>query len=111
MSKSAFSGITSTIPFDLLIECIGFYQKQTILKDYQDSTGKFVTEDFQIADNIFACGWARSGPNGTVADSMMEAEECASVILQRLEHNAHRTVREGLIESEVARLGLLDMKP
>lgn len=73
------------IEFDLLIECTGFRQNQKFNGLQQDDVGRFITNsDYLVSDNIYTCGWARTGPKGNVADSMSEALSCAIEIYQDL---------------------------
>lgn len=66
--------------YDILVECTGFEQRQKFRELNQDICGKFKTVDFRIKDNIYACGWSRTGPKGNIADSMIEALNCAKTI-------------------------------
>ncbi len=69
--------------FDILIECIGFYQKNNIYPAFQDQSGKInCPTSHLIHSNIYCCGWAKTGPKGTLVDSMIEAEKCAKEIIQ-----------------------------
>lgn len=71
--------------FNILIEAIGFYQKSKVYPPFQDSKGKFSCNDRHLVDSgIYACGWSRTGPKGTIADSMVEAENCARQIVEDL---------------------------
>ena len=66
------------LKFDLLIECTGFYQKQKFFCLQQDPHGKFITSvQYNIKDNIYSCGWSRTGPKGNISDSILEASNCA----------------------------------
>ena len=69
-----------TFKYDILIECTGFEQKQKFRELNQDICGKFITDDFRLKDNIYACGWSRTGPKGNIADAMIEALNCAKKI-------------------------------
>lgn len=69
------------LEFDLLIECTGFKQNQKFENLVQDGTGKFITNERNLLkENVYACGWARTGPKGNIADSMSEALYCANSI-------------------------------
>ncbi len=83
------SNCRNYINFDILIECIGFYQNSIIYAAYQqDLSGRVNCSDGHLVSaNIYSCGWARTGPKGTIADSMIEAEKCAQQIVQDLEQN------------------------
>lgn len=73
------------IEFDLLIECTGFKQNQAFEEITQDEAGKFVTDDqYCLKNNIYSCGWARTGPKGNIADSIAEASNCARSIFTDL---------------------------
>lgn len=77
--------------FDLLIECTGFKQNQIFEELSQDEVGKFVTNDrYCIKDNIYSCGWARTGPKGSIADSIVEASNCAKSIFTDLSSGASK---------------------
>lgn len=82
------------IEFDLLIECSGFRQNQKFNELQQDDVGRLITKkDYLISDNIYTCGWARTGPKGDIADSMNEASNCAIKIHQDLRSKEHRLNR------------------
>lgn len=71
------------VEFDLLIECTGFKQNQKFENLAQDEAGKFIANYrnlYLLKENIYACGWARTGPKGNIADSMSEAFNCAASI-------------------------------
>lgn len=79
------TGILEIINFDLMVECIGFKQNQNFGHRMQDDNGKFITTDrYRVKDNIYACGWSRTGPKGNIADSLEEAGNCASKIYEDL---------------------------
>lgn len=73
------------INFDLLIECTGFHQQQNFNGLGQDPSGKFITYDqYKLKDNVYSCGWSRTGPKGNVADSILEASNCAKQLFEDL---------------------------
>lgn len=73
------------ISFDLLIECTGFYQKQRFIGLAQDPRGMFISSNqYKLKENVYYCGWSRTGPKGNVADSTSEASNCASQLINDL---------------------------
>lgn len=87
-TKNHLSGSISSINFDMLIECTGFRQNQIFSNLPQDPTGRFdvQNEQYILKDNIYSCGWSRTGPRGNIADSMIEARNCADVIVRDLKN-------------------------
>jgi hypothetical protein len=91
------------IPCDVLVESIGFHQMEKIWPEHQNSTGAFIAPEYKIVDNVFACGWARTGPKGTVADTLIEAENCASAVLAHLAASPNGGANTDLIISGLLR--------
>lgn len=93
--------ITKQLKFDLLIECTGFKQNQNFESLAQDEAGKFITNDRNLVkENIYACGWARTGPKGNIADSMSEALYCATSISTDLLRKGKATNTEDVPPSD-----------
>ena len=84
--------LSAGIHFDILVSCVGFVQNNSIYPAFQDQSGKInCTGSYRVHSNIYACGWARTGPKGTIVDSMIEAEKCAHEILTDLSQNRSPT--------------------
>lgn len=85
LTSIATNGGMKIIPYNMVIECTGFYQPNIIYSNHQDKIGKMVaSEGHLLHDNVFSCGWALNGPRGTVADSMIDAEVCSMSIINYL---------------------------
>ena len=75
------SGLQHRWRCDLLIESIGFYQNRLLIPELQtDPSGAYMSKDYWVRDNIFACGWGLTGAKGTVGDTMLDAENCARLM-------------------------------
>lgn len=75
------TGETYAIPAALVVNCIGYRTPPITGVPYDDALGRFANVDGRIADGLYAVGWARRGPTGTIGanrpDGFMIAEHIA----------------------------------
>jgi ferredoxin--NADP+ reductase len=76
------TGETYAVPASLVITAIG-YSTSPIL-DVPFEGGKFVNESGRIADRLYAVGWARRGPTGTIGTNRPDGYEVADQIAAAL---------------------------
>lgn len=60
------TGETYTLPAHLVVSCIGYRTPQIEGVPYDERRGRFANEDGLIAPGLYAAGWARRGPSGTI---------------------------------------------
>src|SRR3954451_18347202 len=60
------TGETYEVPASLVISCIGYSTPPIDGVAYDQRGGKFLNDGGKIADRLFAVGWARRGPTGTI---------------------------------------------
>src|ERR1044072_7909935 len=72
------TGETYEVPASLVISAIG-YSTQPI-GDLPFEGGKFVNEGGRIAERLYAVGWARRGPTGTIGTNRPDGYEVADLI-------------------------------
>ena len=60
------TGETYAIPCGLVIAAIGYKTTPIPGVPYDERQGRFRNEDGRIAPGLYACGWARRGPSGTI---------------------------------------------
>ena len=77
------TGQTYAVPANLAVSAIGYATAP--IPDVPFDGGKFVNDCGRIADRLFAVGWARRGPSGTIGtnrpDGYQVAEQVAAVML------------------------------
>jgi NADPH-dependent glutamate synthase beta subunit-like oxidoreductase len=90
------TGETYQIPASLVITAIG-YSTSPIL-DVPYGGGKFVNESGRIADRLYAVGWARRGPSGTIGTNRPDGYEVADQIVAAMpaDQSSDRSGAEGL---------------
>ena len=66
------------MPASLVISAIGY--STSPIPDVPFDGGKFVNEGGRIADRLYAVGWARRGPTGTIGTNRPDGYEVADQI-------------------------------
>src|SRR5689334_877535 len=72
------TGETYEVPASLVITAIGY--SSSPIGDVPFDGGKFVNEQGRIADRLYAVGWARRGPTGTIGTNRPDGYEVAEQI-------------------------------
>jgi NADPH-dependent glutamate synthase beta subunit-like oxidoreductase len=72
------TGETYQVPASLVITAIGY--STSPIPDVPFAGGKFVNERGRVADRLYAVGWARRGPTGTIGTNRPDGYEVADQI-------------------------------
>ena len=90
------TGETYEVPASLIITAIGY--SSSPIADVPFDGGKFVNEQGRIADRLYAVGWARRGPTGTIGTNRPDGYEVAEQIAAAMPSGtaADRQGAEGL---------------
>ena len=72
------TGETYEVPASLVITAIGY--STSPIADVPFESGKFVNTNGRIADRLYAVGWARRGPTGTIGTNRPDGYEVAEQI-------------------------------
>jgi hypothetical protein len=72
------TGETYEVPASLVITAIGY--STSPIPDVPFEGGKFVNENGRISDRLYAVGWARRGPTGTIGTNRPDGYEVADQI-------------------------------
>ncbi|MGN3973366.1 FAD-dependent oxidoreductase [Tsuneonella sp. SYSU-LHT278] len=59
-------GETYVIPADIVIACIGYRSSPIPGVPFDDRLGRFANDEGRIVPGLYAVGWARRGPTGTI---------------------------------------------
>ena len=74
------TGETYEVPASLVITAIGYSSPRIDGVPYDERGGKFANERGKIADRLYAVGWARRGPTGTIGTNRPDGYEVAEII-------------------------------
>jgi ferredoxin--NADP+ reductase len=76
------TGETYEVPASLVVTAIGYSTSR--IPDVPFEGGKFVNDGGRIADRLFAVGWARRGPTGTIGTNRPDGYEVADRVLSEM---------------------------
>jgi ferredoxin--NADP+ reductase len=69
------TGETYEVPASLIVTCIGYSTPPIDGVPYDEGGGKFLNDTGRIADRLYAVGWARRGPTGTIGTNRPDGYE------------------------------------
>jgi ferredoxin--NADP+ reductase len=92
------TGETYEVPASLIVSCIGYTTPPIAGVPYDERGGKFLNENGRISDRLYAVGWARRGPTGTIGTNRPDGYEVAEAIAAAMppESSGDRAGAEGL---------------
>ena len=92
------TGETYTVPASLIVSCIGYSTPPIEGVAYDERGGKFLNEAGRIGERLFAVGWARRGPTGTIGTNRPDGYEVADRIAAEMPpgSSGERAGAEGL---------------
>ena len=90
------TGETYEVPASLIVTAIGY--STSPIPDVPFEGGKFVNENGRISDRLYAVGWARRGPTGTIGTNRPDGYEVADLVASAMPagSSAERPGAEGL---------------
>jgi ferredoxin--NADP+ reductase len=78
--RAVGTGETYAIPCGLVVSCIGYQTPPVEGVPYDEARGRFANEAGRIGDSLWAVGWARRGPSGTIGTNRPDGFEVADRI-------------------------------
>ncbi len=78
--QSVGMGEEYAIPAHLVVSCIGYRTPHIDGVPYDERGGKFANDGGVIGDGLYAVGWARRGPSGTIGTNRPDGYEVAELI-------------------------------
>jgi len=74
------TGETYEVPASLVITSIGYQTPRIEGVPYDERGGKFANDQGRISDGLYAVGWARRGPTGTIGTNRPDGYEVAEQV-------------------------------
>ena len=82
--RSIGTGERYTIDCGLIVSCIGYKTPRIDGVPYEESRGRFANDQGVIGEGLYAVGWARRGPTGTIGTNRPDGYEVAEKIAAAL---------------------------
>ncbi|WP_242137731.1 FAD-dependent oxidoreductase [Sphingomonas sp. TREG-RG-20F-R18-01] len=90
------TGEEYAIPATLVVSCIGYRTPPIAGVPYDDALGRFANVDGRIAPGLYAVGWARRGPTGTIGTNRPDGFAIAELIAADIAAGSGKPGRAGL---------------
>ena len=92
------TGETYEVPASLVITAIGYSSPRIAGIPYDERGGKFDNDGGRIGDRLYAVGWARRGPTGTIGTNRPDGYEVAEQVAAAMPagSSSDRSGAEGL---------------
>jgi ferredoxin--NADP+ reductase len=74
------TGETYAVPAGLVVSCIGYASPPIPGVPYDEKLGRFPNAGGRVAERLYAVGWARRGPTGTIGTNRPDGQEVAERI-------------------------------
>jgi NADPH-dependent glutamate synthase beta subunit-like oxidoreductase len=74
------TGETYAVLANLVVSCIGYSTPPIDGVPYDERGGKFLNQNGRIAERLYAVGWARRGPTGTIGTNRPDGYEVAEQV-------------------------------
>lgn len=94
--RAADTGETYLIPASLVVSCIGYRTPPIAGVPYDETLGRFANEEGRIAPGLYAVGWARRGPSGTIGTNRPDGFLAAETIAADIGEGGGKVGRAGL---------------
>ncbi|QNQ10444.1 FAD-dependent oxidoreductase [Sphingomonas alpina] len=94
--RASGTGETYAIPVGLVVSCIGYRTPPIEGVPYDEKLGRFANDEGRIAPGLYAVGWARRGPTGTIGTNRPDGFLAAENIAADLPGTSGKTGRTGL---------------
>lgn len=78
------TGETWDLPCQLVVPCIGYRSSPIGDIPFDNRLGRFINDNGLIGDRLYAVGWARRGPTGTIGTNKPDGAEIAARILAEI---------------------------
>lgn len=90
------TGETYAVPAGLVVSCIGYRTPPIEGVPYDDRAGRFANDEGRVLPGLYAVGWARRGPSGTIGTNRPDGFAIAEKIAADIGAGAGKQGRAGL---------------
>jgi ferredoxin--NADP+ reductase len=89
------TGETYAVEAGLVVSCIGYASPPIPGVPYDEKLGRYPNETGRVAERLYAVGWARRGPTGTIGTNRPDGYEVAEQIATLFPPGGEGSERQG----------------
>jgi ferredoxin--NADP+ reductase len=94
--RASGTGERYSIPASLVVSCIGYRTTPIADVPFDERQGRFANDDGRILPGLYAVGWARRGPSGTIGTNKPDGFSVVDKIREDIDSGAlGSTMRQG----------------
>jgi ferredoxin--NADP+ reductase len=97
------TGETYAVPAELVVSCIGYRTPPIDGVPYDAKLGRFANDEGRVAPGLYAVGWARRGPTGTIGTNRPDGFAIIDQVAADIAPDSGKRGRAGLDELLTAR--------
>ncbi|WP_343519574.1 FAD-dependent oxidoreductase [Sphingomonas sp.] len=90
------TGETYAVPASLVVSCIGYRTPPIEGVPYDDRAGRFANDEGRVLPGLYAVGWARRGPTGTIGTNRPDGFAIVEKIAADTQPNSGKQGRPAL---------------
>ncbi|MBR0551066.1 FAD-dependent oxidoreductase [Stakelama marina] len=94
--RAVGTGETYSVPAGLVVSCIGYRTSPIAGVPFDERGGRFANEDGRIGPGLYAVGWARRGPTGTIGTNRPDGFDIVEKIAGDIGEGADKPGRPAL---------------
>ncbi|MBC7986902.1 MAG: FAD-dependent oxidoreductase [Sphingomonadaceae bacterium] len=94
--RASGTGERYAIDCGLVVSCIGYTTPPIEGVPYEPERGRFANDDGRVMPGLYAVGWARRGPTGTIGTNRPDGEAIVRLIAEDVGEGAGKAGRAGL---------------
>ena len=96
--RAVGTGETYEVPADIVVTCIGYRSSPIEGVPFDDRAGRFANDDGRILPGLYAVGWAKRGPTGTIGTNRPDGYGVIEKVAEDIGMGSRRKGREGFDE-------------
>lgn len=93
--RAVGTGDHYTLPADIVVSCIGYRSSPIEGVPFEERAGRFANEDGRILPGLYAVGWARRGPSGTIGTNRPDGYSVVERIAAEISPDRRKAGRAG----------------
>ncbi|QZD92573.1 FAD-dependent oxidoreductase [Qipengyuania xiapuensis] len=96
--RAVGTGETYEVPADVVITCIGYRSSPIEGVPFDERAGRFANDEGRILPGLYAVGWAKRGPTGTIGTNRPDGYGVIELVSEDIGMGSRKRGRDGFDE-------------